>query len=152
LGFDPWTALGALGAVAAALAAWLLLQHAVIRDLPVITSKWVPTTAFDQPRQIDFEFESRRERSWEITSARIVGWRRYRLARTTGYDTDAKGWFKGYVHGPWRRSVRFDPPVRDGQLTVHLEAPPSFWVRFTIRSRVSRRSSRRVTVRMTAST
>ena len=144
-----WTAIGALAAIAAATAAWLLLQHTIMRDLPVISAEWSQDVRPGDPRQIDFQFARPSDSDrWSIGKARITGWRRHRLAETLGYKKEPG--FVRYFNGPWLRAVPLDPPVTRGQVAVHHDSPDSFWLRFTIRSRASRWSRRCVTVRMTA--
>ena len=149
---EDWTALGAISAAMAAVAAWLLYRKTRARDLPVISARWVSVEPPDESRQIRFEFDSLDERRWQIEGARIAGWRCHRIAENTGAERSNHGEFLWYITGPWLRSVHFDPPVMEGQIAAHPNTPDSIWIRFTIRSRVSRWSRGSVVVRVTAAT
>ena len=113
-------------------------------NLPLVTVRQPPHA--DLPHMIDFELEPGSK--WLITGVRMRGrWRRH-LAEVNGYVTDSRGEFVKYKTKPWKRRVRFDPPVDNAFVMIHRDAPASFLICFEVCLRSSPRARSTVTMRL----
>ena len=114
-------------------------------NLPMVTvAQRLPHT--DLPHMFDFTLEPGSK--WLITGMRLKGrWRRH-LAKVNGYVKDNHGEFVRYKTGPWKRRLRFDPPVDDGFVMIHRDAPDSFLICFEVCLRSSTSARNCVTRRL----
>ena len=116
-----------VGATGSLLVAYLLYRIAARQALPHPQIGWMASST--GRRSLDFTINwTPGNAEWVVASASIRhNWRRRRyLARGVLVHEDE---FEGEIYkafnpsGPWQQQIIFDPPLREGAIVIHDEAP-----------------------------
>ena len=142
----------ALGATGSLLVAYLAYRIAVRQALPHPEIGWMSSSTGS--RSLDFTIKRTSDNAdWVVASASIRhNWRRRRhLALGVLEHEDA---FEGNIYrsyrpsGPWQNRIIFDPPLTEGAIVIHHEAPDcEVKLKLTLRTLPSPTVVRRIKLR-----
>ena len=119
--------IAAVGATGSLLVAYLAYRIVARQALPHPGIGWLSSSTGS--RSLDFTIKRTSDNAdWVVASASIKGnWRRRRYLALGALEQEDE--LEGEIYkiyqptGPWQRRIIFDPPISEGAIVIHHEAP-----------------------------